>query len=151
MYIPVKTKPWMCMPVAFGAILDCDLDYVFGVLGHDGGEIIPGRKGIERYRSFHIQEMVDLCHICGYALTEIETDPSLAPEDLAVYPDKAGERILWHIQNSVGVIYCQANTAKQRHVLINDHGIIYDPDTGKETDILDYVVYSYYRVDRITE
>ena len=73
--IKLQKQPnqWSCLPTAFAMVVGMDaIDFIKG-LDHDGSDIIhPNLEEPYCRRSFHIQEMIDICWLLGYAVTGIQ-------------------------------------------------------------------------------
>ena len=125
-----------CFADAFAKAFEIDKTRLFGLLGHDGKEVLdPGIPEPHRYRGFHWQEFVDAAELLGAQITVIEATPLLARKTTSVPVYKAGEdelRLVKHISASRGVLYAKVVDFDWHHALFVNHGSIMDLDTGKE-------------------
>jgi hypothetical protein len=71
---------WACLPTSFAMVLDMPVLSLLEKLGHDGSEIIwPMLSNPHNRRSFHIQEMIDLCWDLGKLVVMFQTKPCNSP------------------------------------------------------------------------
>lgn len=158
MLIQKKNVKWGCLPTAFASIIDLPENDLYKIIGHNGGKKVDSKPDPYCRLGIHIQEIVDAFLKLGYAITRIDCSPSLeraAGQCIALFlDDEATDRFIRHLGSSQGVIIGVAlNDIYRRHALINDFGLIFDPDTGKQLPCLPftYSYESYYRVDKIDE
>lgn len=72
-----QPNKWSCLPTAFAMVLDVPVQEIIDTVGHDGSEVPFPNITIEPYRfkSFHIQEMIDVCMLRNIAVIGIEKQP----------------------------------------------------------------------------
>lgn len=64
---------WTCLPTSFAMVLGVSLEKIISLVGHDGSEVIfPELNEPFKRRSFHIQEMVDVCRKLDHLTYPIE-------------------------------------------------------------------------------
>jgi hypothetical protein len=80
MQMILQSTRWDCLPTAFAMCLDILPIDIYKIVGHDGSEILwPDLDEPYRRRSFHIDEMVDVCITMAYSPVLIEREPVYAP------------------------------------------------------------------------
>jgi len=88
----IKTNNNQCVAASLAMVLGYSLDTTLELLGHDGLEIInPHMEPPNCYRSFHPQELVDVCDKQGHALVMV---------DLLCYMNHGGH-IISHLEDQV--------------------------------------------------
>lgn len=80
MKLQKSVSDWSCLATSFAMVLDIPVQEVFKAIGHDGSEIIwPMLSDPHCRRSFHIQEMIDLCWEHNKLVVMFEARPCNAP------------------------------------------------------------------------
>lgn len=144
-----------CLPTAFAMVLEIPVEQVFQELGHDGMAIWwPGENGSMKYRGFHIQEMIDLCHAHGYVVTPIEPQPVASPRpDLEPRPyelqTKSLVRIHAYLDNTKGVLVGEGKSqqSKMGHAAAWFDGMVHDPN-GTTYGIEHFGIREFWRMTR---
>jgi hypothetical protein len=78
MQLQLSPNGWSCFPTAAAIVLDVPVEELIKEIGHDGSEIVfPGLREPHCRRSFHLQEIINVCWKRGYALTPFESHPQL--------------------------------------------------------------------------
>lgn len=71
----LQSDAWSCLPTSFAMVLGIEPKTIYEMIGHDGSEIIhPQLKDPYRRRSFHIQEMINVCLKLGVIPTPLDKD-----------------------------------------------------------------------------
>lgn len=131
MELQQRSEPWMCMPLAFAMALDIPVADLLAAIGHDGGEIVfPNLPEPLCRRCFHIQELIQVALVRGFAVTPVELFPVLQPTDAGpnktiLYQDSNWRRFAETIRKSRGVI--DGTGERHGHTVAYDHGRILDP------------------------
>jgi hypothetical protein len=123
-----QPNKWSCLPTAFAIVLDKDVEKVLKLIGHDGSEkIFPDLEEPYCRRSFHLQELVEVCLYYKYAVTQIEVNPvSEACGQLYPVPTcKATFSHYLHVGTGVLLGHGSAGTP---HAVAWDGRIVYDPN-----------------------
>lgn len=80
MKLQKNPSDWACLPTSFAMVLDMPVLEVLEKIGHDGSEIVwPMLSNPHNRRSFHIQEMIDLCWDLGKLVVMFQTKPCNSP------------------------------------------------------------------------
>jgi len=70
------TNFWNCTLAAAAMVMDCSLQGLEKLIGHDGSEIInPTLNPPLNRKGFHMQEIIDAAFKIGYSLTPVEASP----------------------------------------------------------------------------
>jgi hypothetical protein len=76
MKLQKQPNKWSCLPSAFAMAIDISVETIIEVVGHDGSEIIyPDLDEPYGRRSFHIQEMINVCMLNNTGVIPIQTNP----------------------------------------------------------------------------
>lgn len=97
---------WSCLPRAFAKALGVPLEEVLEIIGHDGSEIVhPSLPDPLCRRSFHPQEMIDVCEQYGAIVTEIQRTYASQPKQ-ATTPFTVNNEARWfrHLHTYKGVL-----------------------------------------------
>lgn len=68
----VKGSKNQCVPTSLAMVLDLPVSKVLEELGHDGSDIVSDEPEPNCFRSFHAQELIDVCQRYGQALVCLE-------------------------------------------------------------------------------
>lgn len=119
------------MPLAFAMALDIPVGDLLEELGHDGSELaFPNLPEPACRRGFHIQELVHVALLRGFAMSPVELFPVLASADgkqtqTILYRDNNWKRFAAILAASCGVI--DGAGFRFRHMVAYDQGRIFDP------------------------
>lgn len=144
-----QPNSWSCLPTAFAYVLGIPVTNVLELVGHDGSQIINPRLPEPRNRrSFHIQEMVDVCHHYQHLACLIQAMPCFDEQDIMEAP-KAVKRLQHYLNLYNGVII--GSTRKDhRHAVAWINGTVHDPNGTKYgLENRSLVVEEFYIVHRI--
>jgi len=130
-----QPNSWSCLPTAFAMVLGMDASNFISKLDHDGSDIIhPDLEEPYKRRSFHIQEMIDICWLLGYTVTEIQATPTAeAQGELFVLP-QAKNRLEYYLQFPAVLI--GTGYTGIPHAVAWDGSLVCDPNGSSYT--LDY-------------
>lgn len=130
-----------CMLYSVAMLFDITPEVVIKELGHDGSEIWWPCNAYhpDMSRSYHIQEIQDMCIGRGYALANIEVWPVMGPrmkEFREAFEgqsdDKTIERFFNHIKGHKGILILRQNDSELEHAPTHacawDGENIYDPN-----------------------
>lgn len=119
---------WTCLAECFAKVFETSLEDLFDLLGHDGSEVIwPQYEDPMCRRGFHIQEMVCVGLRLGFAIVQIESQPSMYP-DPAAEPFSLPEVQLHRFFNlAPGVVTGYDRMRGCRHALAIVEGRVFDP------------------------
>lgn len=138
----MQPNRWTCSVTALAYLLDEDVDKIIERIGHDGSERIwPELPDPKCRRSFHPQELLDVCLTFGGYLVEFEADPLIGYSDsqfASVYPKHIGlSRLLSKMQRYSGLIYGEG--AETMHWWALRKRQVYDPSTDKVISIDEFI------------
>ena len=129
-----KPNSWSCIASAFAMAIDIPTADFFGIVGHDGSQIVfPTLPDPMSRRGLHIQECINACLALGYTVTPVELFPVIRatpPRDEEIVVLFGGdESANWQrfehtIQNSAGVL--EGVGRQCHHAVAYDHGTIFD-------------------------
>lgn len=120
-----------CLPTALAIVLGIDVQEIFQELGHDGMQVIfPNLVGPRKYRSFHIQDIVDCCLNRGYAVTRIEARSGRQEGDQFWEMDGDREkRFNDYLNGSVGILEGKVFGSRGHAVAWDGiEKVLHDPD-----------------------
>ena len=118
------------MPTAFAMAMDMPVSEVIKFIGHDGSEILfPSHHDPYCRRSFHIQEMYDMCISNGIAVTPIELKPvGYVDIHTIEYIDLGGwPRFHKYLDTQIGVL-TGVTVFDKPHAVAWDKQNVYDPN-----------------------
>lgn len=76
MKLQKQPNNWSCLPTAFAMVAHIPVSQFIEAIGHDGSDIIaPEYSDPYCRRSFHIQEINDVCLAHNLSVTPIEVNP----------------------------------------------------------------------------
>lgn len=155
MNLTIKPHKDACVLAAFAMAAGVTLDYLIGVIGHDGRRTYshrtPMRLGDMRNETmdialgFHIQEIIGPLVLAGVAITPIELGPvsilsaTLAIEYKILFPNEQGnwDRFNKHISKTRnGVLTGECGDVGHAVAVDGIEGKVYDPDG----EVFDYSV-----------
>jgi hypothetical protein len=160
--IPLKQpNEWSCLPTACAMVLDCTVQDIFDLVGHDGSEIIaPELPSPANRRGVSYQEIVDVGYARGFSLGGIEAAPERIVDvqralqgfpGIPIYKQEVAEyRFQTHLNNASGIVI--GDGVKYPHAVAWDHReqMFYDPKDGRAyEDLPDFVATLFWRFDRI--
>lgn len=129
---------WSCLAASFATVLKISMGELLAHVGHDGSEVVfPTLGDPERRRSFHPQEMIDVCGCYGFAVTPIEARPTSQPlgaETLYQVPLDTVPRFQRYLEDSVGVL-TGLNLRNRPHAVAWCGDYFLDPATGQSHGI----------------
>lgn len=148
MNLTIKPHKDACVLAAFAMAAGVTLDYLIGVIGHDGTEFTFHDSHIGDVTiGFHIQEIIGPLVLGGMAITPIELGPvSLLftiqggdMEHKILFPDEQGnwDRFNRHIKKTRnGVLTGECGNVGHAVAVDGIEGKVYDPDG----EVFDYSV-----------
>ncbi len=150
MRLQKQPNRWSCLPTSFAMVVGLPVEKIIDKIGHDGSEIIiPEEKEPDRRRSFHIQELIDICYLLNYAVIPIQAIPSIGsfhdPYNI-ISTEKSEERILSYLENNIGVITGLSRSGRN-HAVAWDGRKIYDPN-GSTYGISRFLIETFWAVKR---
>lgn len=156
MNLTIKPHKDACVLAAFAMAAGVTLEYLIGVIGHDGTGAMPcmrepicgeitGGPFEDIAVGFHIQEIIGPLVLGGMAITPIELGPvsilnSWSPADYPIlFPDEQGnwDRFNRHIKKTRnGVLTGECGNVGHAVAVDGIEGKVYDPDG----EVFDYSV-----------
>jgi hypothetical protein len=137
MKLQKQPNKWSCLVTSFAMVLDIAVETAMIMIGHNGSEVIfPLEADPKKRRSFHIQEMVDLCYNLGKCVIPIEGLPVYGikyedPRHLLII-EKAIDRVDKYLSKEDGVLtgIVIKDDGSKRHAVAWNHkeAMIYDPN-----------------------
>lgn len=128
MNLQLSPNNWSCLATSFAMILGLPVSKVIEMVGHDGSEIVfPDQPEPSCRRSFHIQELIDVCMSMLVTVTEIQRVPCMGPrndEEFLVLEDD--DRFFRYVRAHSGVL-CGLTREGGYHAVAWDGEKIYDP------------------------
>lgn len=143
--LQLQPNEWSCLPTAFAMVLDIPVEKVIEDIGHDGSEIIfPDLSEPYCRRSFHIQELMDVCMLCNIGVISIEREPvSEAQGKLYKLPVYI-KRMDYYLVNYIGVLTGAAQSGYP-HAVAWDGSRVLDPN-GMTYGIMDFNINTYFLI-----
>jgi hypothetical protein len=133
-----KLYPWGCPLASFAMALDVDQASLVDEIGHDGSEIVFDWLDEPMCRrGFHLQELIDVAWRRGYATTQVELLPAVAPTRqraggskfvIVRYDEGNFDRFDRLVRTNRGVLSGEGRRCL--HAVAFDHGTVFDPDPG---------------------
>ena len=131
--------------------LDIPVQTIFDEVGHDGTQVIfPTQKPPKANRGFHLQELIDICDVRGYSVTEIQARPAIQTGDEIwdlPYADPQ-VRFVDHLTGYPGVLVGYYLSSRQ-HAIAWDGQSVFDP-AGYVTKIDQFRIISLYKIRQIS-
>lgn len=111
---------WSCLPCSLAICIDESLEGILSIIGHDGSEVIyPTHVGSDRYRGFHIQEIIDTALLFDYYPILIEDNPSMQiGEEIYAVPMYTF-RVWEYMNRSSGIIMGELTNGRYHAVAWN--------------------------------
>lgn len=136
-------KP-QCLLYSAAMVLDVSVKDIISAIGHDGMEIVnPSRPDNERYRSVHIQEIIDCFILRGFGLMPIERVCSIGYEfggNIDVYGSRSDKRFKGYMHGREGIMIGSSKyRPNEPHSWAWDGKNCYDPN-GFIADLDDYII-----------
>ena len=159
MKLLTNTKNWNCTIASAAMVMDCSIEDLEELIGHDGSEIIfPEYREPGNRKGFHMQEVIDVALRMGFTVTPIEVLPRQCVfEDGAgtytIFTDEEAEkRLRNHFSKGSGIIIGQRRSGLC-HAVAWDHNTqtIYDPNGRTYTldNIKNFDIKIFWRFDKI--
>lgn len=124
---------WSCFPTAVAIVLGIEVDEIFKQLGHNGSEVCwPELDEPFCRRSFHQQEMVNVCFENGCGMISVSQKLAIAPlgtDDLLYFENPMFGRYVKYYNG----VFTGRTQRNQPHALASYGGDIIDPSTGMKT------------------
>jgi len=119
---------WSCVATAFSMCFDVPVRKLIGMVGHDGSEILwPRIPEPHNRRGFHLQEMVDVGFLLGFAVLIIESEITLYSNDpIDIRNVKSRLSISDYLEKCEGVILGVWPNGL-RHAVAYSRGVCFDP------------------------
>jgi hypothetical protein len=138
-----QPNEWSCLPTAFAMVLDIPVAKIFETLDHDGSEVIfPDEPEPYCRRSFHIQEMIDVCMLRNIGVVAVELHPVSEAQGHQYKVPVSNRRLDYYIVNYNGVLVGVGSSGKPHAVAWNGDKI-YDPN-GTTYGITDFTIDTFY-------
>lgn len=145
MRIQIQPNKWSCLPTAFAIATDISIAKVIRAVGHDGSEIIfPEYEEPYCRRSFHPQELMDMCLLKGFAVVPIEQQPTVMVKDRVHNVPIYSKRMDYYLSNYTGVLTGISQTGKPHAVAWNGQRVL-DPN-GAEYNITNFFVEMFFLI-----
>lgn len=123
-----QPNKWSCLPTAFSMAIGIDLEKIYALIGHRGDEIVfPDLAEPYCRRSFHIQEMIDVCLVHDYMVTPIERTPISEAKGQTYAVPQNDKRMQFYITNYTGVLIGQGKAGTPHAVAWNGLEVL-DPN-----------------------
>ena len=120
---------WSCLPTAFAMLLDITVEEVVVALGHDGSELIyPGHSEPYCRRSFHIQEMIDVCLLRNIGIVQIERAPVSEALGATYNVPVPKARMEFYLSKFPGVLIGVGSISGKPHAVAWNGSKIFDPN-----------------------
>jgi hypothetical protein len=135
---------WSCLPTAFAIVLDMPVRDLIFAIGHDGSQIVfPQFEEPYCRRAFHVQELIDPCMECGFALVIVEAVPILSGPDFTSLQDVQlkggnGVRLARYMHSYKGVL-CGEREGHKAHAVGWDRESYYETN-GTVTKVMEFNV-----------
>lgn len=132
MKIQMQPNKWSCLPTAFAIALGVPVGEVIKTIGHDGSEIVfPGLTEPFCRRSFHIQELIDVCTHRNIGIIPVEIAPISETIRRHTYKIPVlSDRIEYYLIKYTGVLTGIGASGKP-HAVAWDGNMVLDPNGGK--------------------
>ena len=131
MHLVKNPNEWSCMLASFSMLLNESMETLVEEIGHDGSEIWwPDHVGCNKYRSFHIQEFLDVCFKRGKIIFTVDAVMNLGSSHqipTKSIPGDNEKRIKSYLRNFKGVIYGMTPRSRTFHMCAWDKKKVYDP------------------------
>lgn len=125
----IQPNKWSCLPTAFAIALNLPVEEIIASIGHDGSEIIfPDLKEPYCRRSFHIQELIDMCMLKQVAVIPIEKTLVSEAKDHQFTLTVKCNRFTNYLTNYSGVLTGIGKITKQPHAVAWDTRHVFDPN-----------------------
>lgn len=135
--IQIQPNKWSCLPTAFAMAIDVPVAKVIEDICHDGSKIIfPEYDDPFCRRSFHIQELTDICLKRGFAVVPIENQPISEAKNHQYNVPVHNKRLEYYLVNYTGVLIGMIQTDRPHAVAWNGHRIL-DPN-GTDYNVIDF-------------
>ncbi|KKK91516.1 hypothetical protein LCGC14_2712140, partial [marine sediment metagenome] len=128
MEIQVQPNKWSCLPTAFAIAMGEPVEEIIKQVGHDGSDILfPTYKEPYCRRSFHPQELIDICLLKNFAVVQIEKSPVVIAKNITHSVPMNTRRIGSYLLNYTGVLIGEGQTGTPHAVAWNGKRIL-DPN-----------------------
>lgn len=126
--LQLQPNEWSCLPTAFAIVLGISLEKVVEDIGHDGSDIIfPDLDEPYRRRSFHIQELIDVCMFRDIGVIPIEHNPESEVKELIYKLQMPAKRLDYYILKYTGVLTGLSSSGSS-HAVAWDGEKVLDPN-----------------------
>jgi hypothetical protein len=143
----LQTQPnkWSCLPTAFAIATSIPVAEFIEFAGHDGSEILfPDYDEPYCRRSFHPQELTDMCLRENFAVIPIERQPMVLSNDHVHMVPMFERRMDYYLLNYTGVLIGMSQAGTPHAVAWNGHRIL-DPN-GTEYGITNFTIETFFLI-----
>ncbi|MEA1999814.1 MAG: hypothetical protein U9N61_10915 [Euryarchaeota archaeon] len=147
MKLQLQPNEWSCLPTAFAMVLNKPVAKVIEDIGHDGSKIIfPEEPEPFCRRSFHIQELTDICMLRNIAVIPIECSPVSEACGHKYNIPVHSKRLDYYLVNYNGVLTGIGSSGKP-HAVAWGSGKVFDPN-GTTYSIENFSIHMYFLIVR---
>lgn len=138
-----QPNEWSCLPTAFAMVLDIPVTEIFETLGHNGSEIIfPDEPEPYCRRSFHIQELIDICMLRNIGVVAVELHPVSEAQGRQYKVPVSDRRLDYYLVNYSGVLVGVGSAGKP-HAVAWSGVRVFDPN-GTTYGISEFTINTFY-------
>lgn len=147
MKIQIQPNRWSCLPTAFAIATGIPIEKIIEYVGHDGSDIIfPEYKEPYCRRSFHPQELIDVCLQKNFMVVPIEKQPTVIVMD-CVHPVSMNRgRMDYYLINYTGVLTGTSRTGIPHAVAWASDRVL-DPN-GTEYNLVNFTVETFFLIGK---
>lgn len=139
MKIQIQPNKWSCLPTAFAIATGIPIEKIIEYVGHDGSDIIfPEYEEPYCRRSFHPQELIDVCLQKNFMVVPIEKQPKVIAKHSIHNVPMHRNRMSRYLLNYTGVLVGM-NQEDRPHAVAWDGNRVLDPN-GTEYHIIDFTI-----------
>lgn len=140
MELQKQPNDWSCLPTAFAMTLDMPVEQIIEELGHDGSEVIfPNLEDPYSRRSFHPQELLDICILRDYGVIPVEREPSCEVQGHVYKLSLSKRRLDYYLVNYTNCILIGTSQSGKPHAVAWNGERVFDPN-GKIYGITNFCI-----------
>ncbi len=147
--LKVQRQPneWSCLPTAFAIVLNIPVEEIIKDIGHGGSDIVfPDLEEPYCRRSFHIQELIDICLRRNIGVTAIEHEPVSEAKGLLYKPPMYSRRMDYYLINHIGVL-TGLSASGNSHAVAWSGEKIFDPN-GSTYNIMSFSIDTFFLITK---